>query len=72
MYSEAVGMLGQKFKSFFPGGTSVTDAVGFVTDNPAQIMSFKRMLQLRRCRKNISFKDSLTSGSTFTGQSGAG
>ena len=27
----------QKFKSYWPGGTSATDAVGLVVDNPAQV-----------------------------------
>jgi len=63
----------QKFKSFFPGGTSVTDAVGFVTDNPAQtyVIQADATISAAIVGKNISFKDSLTSGSTFTGQSGA-
>ena len=63
----------QKFKSFFPGGTSVTNAVGLVTDNPAQtyVIQADGPVSAAVVGENVSFKDSLTSGSTFTGQSGA-
>jgi len=63
----------QKFKSFFPGGTSVTNAVGLVTDNPAQtyVIQADGVVSAAVVGENVSFKDSLTSGSTFTGQSGA-
>ena len=63
----------QKFKSFWPGGTSATDAVGFVTDNPAQIYVIQSDASVTAgtIGKTLPFKDSLTSGSTFTGKSGA-
>ena len=61
----------QKFKSFFPGGTSATDAVGFVTDNPAQtyVIQADTDVTAAHVGQTVAFKDSLTSGSTFTGRS---
>jgi hypothetical protein len=63
----------QKFKSFWPGGTSATDAVGFVTDNPAQMYVIQADADVTAAMigQTVAFKNTLTSGSTFTGRSGA-
>jgi len=62
----------QKFKSYWPGGTSATDAVGFVIDNPAQIYEIQGDASVTAAvvGKNVPF-GAITSGSTFTGRSGA-
>lgn len=63
----------QKFKSYWPGGTSATDAVGYVCDNPAQVYVIQADASVTAgvVGKNISFV-SVGAGSTFTGRSGAG
>ena len=63
----------QKFKSFWPGGTSATDAVGLVTDNPAQMYVIQADADVTAAMigQTVAFKNTLTSGSTFTGRSGA-
>jgi len=63
----------QKFKSYWPGGTSATDAVGYVCDNPAQVYVIQADASVTAgvVGKNISFV-SVGTGSTFTGRSGAG
>jgi len=63
----------QKFKSYWPGGTSATNAVGLVTDNPAQMYVIQADADVTAgmVGQTVAFKDSLTSGSTFTGRSGA-
>lgn len=63
----------QKFKSYFPGGTSVTDAVGLVNDNPAQtyIIQADASVTAGAVGQTMAFT-SVDAGSTFTGRSGAG
>ncbi len=63
----------QKFKSYWPGGTSATDAVGFVTDNPNQtyIIQADSSVVTADIGKTMALV-SVAAGSTFTGRSGAG
>lgn len=63
----------QKFKSYWPGGTSATDAVGLVVDNPAQVYEIQADASVTAgaVGQNMSFT-SVAAGSTFTGRSGAG
>jgi|TARA_E500000178_G_scaffold293156_1_gene297795 hypothetical protein len=63
----------QKFKPFWPGGTSATNAVGFVVDNPAQVYEIQcdASVTAAAVGATMSF-NAVTSGSTFTGRSGAG
>tara|TARA_R100001510_G_C7635780_1_gene193953 strand:+ start:617 stop:1204 length:588 start_codon:yes stop_codon:yes gene_type:complete len=63
----------QKFKSYWPGGTSATNAVGLVVDNPAQVYEIQcdSSVTAAAVGATMSF-NAVTSGSTFTGRSGAG
>ena len=63
----------QKFKSYWPGGTSATDAVGLVTDNPAQtyIIQADASVTAGVVGQTLALA-SVAAGSTFTGKSGAG
>jgi len=63
----------QKFKSYWPGGTSATDAVGLVVDNPAQVYQIQcdASVTAGAVGQTMSFT-SVAAGSTFTGRSGAG
>jgi len=62
----------QKFKAYWPGGTSATNAVGYVIDNPNQVYVIQADASVTAgvVGNNISF-GAVTSGSTFTGRSGA-
>jgi len=62
----------QKFKAYWPGGTSATNAVGYVCDNPAQVYVIQADASVTAgvVGNNISL-GALASGSTFTGRSGA-
>jgi len=63
----------QKFKPFWPGGTSATDAVGFVVDNPAQVYEIQCDSSVTAAAVGATMSLlAVTSGSTFTGRSGAG
>ena len=63
----------QKFKSYWPGGTSATTAVGLVTDNPAQtyIIQADASVTAGVVGQTLALV-SVGAGSTFTGKSGAG
>jgi hypothetical protein len=63
----------QKFKSYWPGGTSATDAFGQVTDNPNQtyIIAGDGAVSAGVVGRNVPLV-SVGAGSTFTGRSGAG
>lgn len=63
----------QKFKSYWPGGTSATGAVGLVVDNPAQVYEIQcdASVTAGAIGQTMAFT-SITTGSTFTGRSGAG
>lgn len=63
----------QKFKSYWTGGVSATDAVGYVIDNPAQtyVIQADATVVAADIGKTMAFT-SVDTGSTFTGRSGAG
>lgn len=63
----------QKFKSYWPGGTSATDAVAYVIDNPAQLYVIQADATVTAgvVGNTVAFV-SVGAGSTFTGRSGAG
>ena len=60
----------QKFKAYWPGGTSATDAVALVNDNPNQtyIIQANSTIAQSAIGQNIAVSGVAT-GSTFTGQS---
>ena len=65
----------QKFKSYWPGGTSATNAFGQVTDNPSQtyIIAADGAVSVGVVGRNLPLvQASVATGSTFTGRSGAG
>lgn len=63
----------QKFKSYWPGGTSATNAVGLVVDNPAQVYEIQCDASVTAGAVGQTMAlTSVTTGSTFTGRSGAG
>lgn len=63
----------QKFKSYWPGGTSATNAFGQVTDNPSQtyIIQADAAVTVGDVGLNMDAA-SVATGTTFTGRSGAG
>jgi hypothetical protein len=62
----------QKFKSFFPSGTSVTDAFGIVCDDPNQVFEVQADASVTAgdLFGSQNFGVVLGAGSTFTGKSG--
>ena len=63
----------QKFKSFYPSGTSTTDAFGIVSDDPNQIYEVQADASVTAgdLYGSQNFAVALgTAGSTFTGKSG--
>lgn len=62
----------QKFKSYWPGGTSATNAVGYVCDNPNQIYVIQADATVTQAQVGLNIGiEAIASGSTFTGRSGA-
>jgi hypothetical protein len=64
----------QKFKSFYPSGTSTTDAFGIVSDDPNQVYEVQADASVTAgdLFGSQNFAVTLGSGSTFTGKSGHG
>jgi hypothetical protein len=64
----------QKFKSFFPSGTSTTDAFGIVCDDPNQVFEVQADASVTAgdLFGSQNFGVVLGAGSTFTGKSGHG
>jgi|TARA_E500000318_G_scaffold13100_1_gene12163 hypothetical protein len=62
----------QKFKSYFPSGTSVTDAFGIVCDDPNQVFEVQADASVTAgdLFGSQNFGVVLGAGSTFTGKSG--
>lgn len=62
----------QKFKSYFPSGTSVTDAFGIVCDDPNQVFEVQADASVTAgdLYGSQNFDVVLGAGSTFTGKSG--
>tara|TARA_X000001388_G_scaffold61169_1_gene46664 strand:- start:352 stop:966 length:615 start_codon:yes stop_codon:yes gene_type:complete len=62
----------QKFKSYFPSGTSVTDAFGLVCDDPNQVFEVQADASVTAgdLYGSQNFNVVLGAGSTFTGKSG--
>ena len=62
----------QKFKSYFPSGTSVTDAFGLVCDDPNQVFEVQADASVTAgdLYGSQNFDVVLGAGSTFTGKSG--
>jgi hypothetical protein len=61
----------QKFKSYWPGGTSATNAVGYVIDNPNQIYVIQADATVTQAQVGLNIGiEAIASGSTFTGRSG--
>lgn len=62
----------QKFKSFFPSGTSTTDAFGIVCDDPNQVFEVQADASVTAgdLFGSQNFGVVLGAGSTFTGKSG--
>ena len=62
----------QKFKSYFPSGTSVTDAFGIVCDDPNQVFEVQADASVTAgdLFGSQNFGVGLGAGSTFTGKSG--
>lgn len=60
----------QKFKAYWPGGTSATDAVALVNDNPNQtyVIQANTTIAQSAIGQNIAVSG-VAGGSTFTGQS---
>lgn len=60
----------QKFKAYWPGGTSATDAVALVNDNPTQtyIIQCNSTIAQTAVGQNVAVSG-VAGGSTFTGQS---
>lgn len=60
----------QKFKAYWPGGTSATDAVALVIDNPSQtyVIQANSTITQAAVGSNIAVSG-VAGGSTFTGQS---
>lgn len=60
----------QKFKSYWPGGTSATDAVALVQDNPnaTYIIQCNSTIAQSAIGQNVAVSG-VGTGSTFTGQS---
>ncbi|MEK9694089.1 MAG: hypothetical protein VW235_14315 [Rhodospirillaceae bacterium] len=64
----------QKFKAYFPSGTSTTDAYGIVADDPNQVFEVQADASVTAgdLYGSQNFAVTLGSGSTFTGKSGHG
>jgi len=63
----------QKFKSYWPGGTSATNAFGQVTDNPNQTYIIQADASVTAGDVGLNMDAaSVATGTTFTGRSGAG
>ena len=62
----------QKFKSFYPSGTSTTDAFGIVCDDPNQVFEVQADASVTAgdLYGSQNFNVVLGAGSTFTGKSG--
>ena len=62
----------QKFKSFYPSGTSTTDAFGIVSDDPNQVYEVQADASVTAgdLYGSQNFNVVLGAGSTFTGKSG--
>ena len=62
----------QKFKSFYPSGTSTTDAFGIVCDDPNQVFEVQADASVTAgdLYGSQNFGVVLGAGSTFTGKSG--